>query len=107
MGDKLRVRPGEKVPVDGKVIDGNGTVDESMLTGEPIPVEKKAGDTVIGGTVNNSGSLIMRPNISAAKPSWRASCRWSAKRNGRVRRFSGSRMWSRDISCRASYLSRW
>jgi Cu+-exporting ATPase len=58
-GDKLRVRPGDKVPVDGKIIDGHSSVDESMISGEPIPVEKRAGDDVIGGTVNGTGSLIM------------------------------------------------
>ena len=59
-GDKLRVRPGEKVPVDGVVIDGQGAVDESMVTGESLPVEKMTGDRLIGGTVNGTGSLIMR-----------------------------------------------
>ena len=58
-GDRLRVKPGEKVPVDGSVVDGHSSVDESMVSGEPIPVEKRAGDTVIGGTVNGTGSLIM------------------------------------------------
>ncbi len=56
----LRVRPGEKVPVDGTVVEGTSTVDESMLTGEPLPLEKSAGDTVIGGTVNGTGSFVMR-----------------------------------------------
>jgi Cu+-exporting ATPase len=60
LGDRLRVRPGEKVPVDGIVIEGSGTVDESMVTGEPMPVEKLAGDKVTGGTVNTAGSFIMR-----------------------------------------------
>jgi Cu+-exporting ATPase len=60
VGDRLRVRPGEKVPVDGVVIDGNSAIDESMLTGEPMPVEKRVGDAVIGATLNTSGSLIMR-----------------------------------------------
>ncbi|MCA1851083.1 MAG: copper-translocating P-type ATPase, partial [Beggiatoa sp.] len=59
-GDKLRVRPGEKVPVDGVVIDGRGAVDESMVTGESLPVEKATGDRLIGGTVNGTGSLVMR-----------------------------------------------
>jgi len=58
--DRLRVRPGEKVPVDGVVVEGTSAVDESMVTGEPIPVEKTAGDRVIGGTVNGTGSFVMR-----------------------------------------------
>ena len=58
-GDSLRVRPGEKIPVDGRVADGHGSVDESMVTGEPIPVEKGEGDTVIGGTLNGTGSLVI------------------------------------------------
>ena len=59
-GDILRVRPGEKIPVDGIVTSGTGAVDESMVTGESIPVEKSSGDVVIGATVNGSGSLLMR-----------------------------------------------
>ena len=58
-GDRLRVRPGEKVPVDGSVAEGSSAVDESMLTGEPIPVEKSVGDAVIGGTLNTTGSFLM------------------------------------------------
>jgi Cu+-exporting ATPase len=58
-GDRLRVRPGEKVPVDGTVSEGSGVVDESMLTGEPIPVAKQSGDAVTGGTVNATGSFLM------------------------------------------------
>jgi Cu+-exporting ATPase len=58
--DRLRVRPGEKIPVDGAVLDGTSSVDESMVTGEPIPVEKIAGDRVTGGTVNGAGSFLMR-----------------------------------------------
>jgi P-type Cu+ transporter len=59
VGDRLRVRPGDKVPVDGKVVEGQTSVDESMLTGEPMPVEKRVGDKVTGGTVNGRGSFIM------------------------------------------------
>jgi P-type Cu+ transporter len=59
LGDRLRVRPGEKVPVDGTVVEGSGVVDESMLTGEPIPVPKQVGDAVTGGTVNTTGSFLM------------------------------------------------
>jgi len=59
-GDKLRVRPGEKVPVDGTVLEGSSAIDESMLTGEPMPVTKRAGDKVIGATMNSSGALIIR-----------------------------------------------
>jgi Cu+-exporting ATPase len=59
-GDRLRVRPGEKVPVDGVVVDGNSNVDESMVTGEPLPVAKRAGDRVIGATLNATGSFVMR-----------------------------------------------
>ncbi len=59
-GELLRVRPGEKIPVDGVVAEGSSSVDESMITGEPMPVEKKQGDRVIGATVNGTGSIIMR-----------------------------------------------
>ncbi|NMM12822.1 MAG: heavy metal translocating P-type ATPase [Rhodoferax sp.] len=60
VGDKLRIRPGEKVPVDGVVVEGSSSVDESMLTGEPVPVSKRVGDNVIGATLNTSGALVMR-----------------------------------------------
>ena len=59
VGDKIRVKPGEKVPVDGSLSDGNGVVDESMITGEPLPAEKGPGDPVTGGTINRNGSFIM------------------------------------------------
>lgn len=59
-GDRLRVRPGEKVPLDGEVEDGHSAVDESMISGEAMPVEKRVGDAVIGGTVNGTGSFVMR-----------------------------------------------
>ncbi|NMH65008.1 heavy metal translocating P-type ATPase [Shewanella salipaludis] len=60
VGDRLRVRPGEKVPVDGLVLEGASAVDESMLTGEPMPVSKRAGDALIGASLNTSGALVMR-----------------------------------------------
>ena len=60
VGDRLRVRPGERVPVDGVVLDGSSAVDESMITGEPIPVEKHSGDRVVGATINGTGSFVMR-----------------------------------------------
>lgn len=60
VGDRLRVRPGEKVPVDGVVLEGASSIDESMVSGEPIPVEKHVGDRVVGATVNGTGGLVMR-----------------------------------------------
>jgi Cu+-exporting ATPase len=66
-GDILRVRPGDKIPIDGTVIEGRSAVDESMLTGEPIPVEKVAGDKVTGGTLNGTGSFDMRVDRTGAE----------------------------------------
>ena len=60
VGERLRVRPGEKIPLDGKVIDGHSSVDESMLSGEAVPLEKSAGDAVTGGTLNGNGTLLIR-----------------------------------------------
>jgi Cu+-exporting ATPase len=67
VGDVLRVRPGDKVPIDGTIVEGRSAVDESMLTGEPIPVEKIAGDRVTGGTLNGSGSFDMRVDRTGAE----------------------------------------
>jgi Cu+-exporting ATPase len=60
VGDSLRVRPGEKIPVDGTVISGSSAIDESMISGEPVPVEKSSGSAVVGGTINGTGTFIMR-----------------------------------------------
>ena len=60
IGDTILVKPGEKIPVDGEVIEGNSAVDESMLTGESIPVDKSLGDPVIGSTINKNGFLKMK-----------------------------------------------
>lgn len=60
VGDRLRVRPGEKVPVDGVLLEGRSSVDESLVTGESMPATKNAGDKVIGGTLNQTGSFVMR-----------------------------------------------
>jgi Cu+-exporting ATPase len=65
-GDLLRVRPGETVPVDGDVTEGNSTIDESMITGEPVPVEKAVGSAVTGGTMNHSGQFVMRAGLVGA-----------------------------------------
>ena len=65
-GDKLRVRPGDSVPVDGIVLDGRSSVDESMISGEPVPVEKTDGDKLTGGTLNRNGSLIMQAELVGA-----------------------------------------
>jgi P-type Cu+ transporter len=59
VGDKVRVRPGEKVPVDGRIVEGRSSIDESMLTGEPLPVDKAPGDSVVGATLNQTGSLVI------------------------------------------------
>src|SRR6185436_13065935 len=60
VGDRVLVRPGDRVPIDGVVTDGRSSVDESMLTGEPLPVPRSVGDTVIGGTINHDGRLVVR-----------------------------------------------
>jgi P-type Cu+ transporter len=58
-GDRLRICPGEKVPVDGRIVEGNTTIDESMLTGEPLPVDKQPGHRVTGATLNQTGAIVM------------------------------------------------
>lgn len=59
-GDRVRIRPGERIPVDGEVIDGHSAVDESLITGEPLPVDICAGSTVAGGGINGTGTLLVR-----------------------------------------------
>ena len=88
VGDKLRVRPGEKVPVDGVIIEGRSSLDESLVTGESMPVTKEAGVKVIAGTLNQSGSFVMRAE-KAAIPCFRRSPRWWRRRSARARRSSG------------------
>jgi cation transport ATPase len=88
VGDKLRVRPGEKVPVDGVVIEGASAVDESMLTGEPLPVTKRVGDKLIGATLNTTARWSCSPKRSARRPCSRASCRWSRRPSAPGRRCS-------------------
>ena len=74
VGDQLRVVPGDKVPVDGVVLEGRSNVEESMITGEPLPVEKNVGDKVTGGTVNGTGSFVMRAERSGQRHLARADC---------------------------------
>ncbi len=72
VGDLLRVRPGEKIPVDGVIVEGASSIDESMITGEPLPVAKSAGERVIGATVNSTGSFVMRAEHVGASDGARA-----------------------------------
>ena len=82
----LRVRPGEKVPVDGVVIEGSSSIDESMLTGEPVPVTKREGDQVIGATINMNGSLVMRSERLDLQRYCLRSYKWYRKLNVLKRR---------------------
>ena len=88
VGDLLLIRPGAKIPVDGVVEDGESEVDESMVTGESLPVHKAPGAQVIGGTVNANGVLRVRPRSGPTRPSLRSS-RWCRRHRTRKRRGSG------------------
>lgn len=70
VGDLIRVRPGEKIAVDGVVVEGVSSIDESMVTGESLPVDKTVGDTVIGSTINHSGTLVFRAEKLAQRLFW-------------------------------------
>ena len=97
-GDRLRVRPGERVPVDGVVLEGASSVDESMVTGEPMPVEKRENDRVTGGTLNGSRQLRdarrARRRGNAARADRAA---WWARRSAAARRSRSWPTWSRRI----------
>jgi len=99
-GDRLRVRPGEKVPCDGSVAEGRVAIDESMVTGEAMPVTKEQGAKVIAGTMNKSGSFIMTAEKIGRETMLARIVQMVAERSARARRSSGSRIRSRAGSCR-------
>jgi Cu+-exporting ATPase len=88
-GDLILVKPGEQIPVDGEVVKGRSSVDESMLTGESIPVEKQAGDPVIGATINGQGRLLLRRPKSGKRRRWHKLSGWFRKRKAPRRRSNG------------------
>ncbi len=97
VGDRLRVRPGEKIPVDGIVLEGTTSVDESMITGEPIPVEKTKDSKVTGGTVNGTGSVVMKAERVGSDTLLAQIVRMVSKRSAAGRRFRDSRTLSPAI----------
>ena len=104
IGERLRVRPGEKVPVDGVVIEGRSSIDESMVTGESMPVTKEQRAKVIAGTVNQTGGFIMRAE-KVGRDTAGTDRRWSPPRSGRAPRSSGLLIKSPAGSCqRSSWL---
>ena len=105
VGEEFVVRPGEKIAADGIVRSGRSAVDTSLLTGEPVPVEVTAGDTVTGGCVNTSGRLIVRATRVGATPSSRRWPGWSSRRRRVSRRCSGWRTGSPRCSSRSSWAS--
>jgi Cu+-exporting ATPase len=102
IGDRLRVRPGDSVPVDGVVLDGKSAVDESMVTGEAMPVEKEPGANLVAGTINGTGSIVMQAERVVPIRCYRASPRWLPTPSARARRSSA---W--PISCPAGSYRLW
>ena len=100
VGDRLRARPGEKVPVDGTVLEGRTTIDESMISGEPIPVEKQPGDRVTGGTVNGTGSIVIEAQRVGSDTLLAQIVRMVSEAQRAVRRFSDWPMSFPRGSCR-------
>jgi Cu+-exporting ATPase len=100
VGDLVVVRPGERIPVDGEIVEGQSEVDESLITGESLPVHKEPGDRVTGGAVNGEGLLLCAPPPWAPSPRWRASSAWSSRRRPRRRRSSAWSTASARSSCR-------
>ncbi len=92
-GDIVLVRPGERIPADGEVTEGASFVDEAMITGEPVPVEKTPGARVTGGTVNGTGAFRFRATAVAGRRCSRRSCAWSSRRRDRSCR--SRRWWTR------------
>lgn len=82
VGDKVSVRPGEQIPVDGVIVGGNTFIDESMISGEPIPVEKKQGDKVLAGTINQNGAFIMTAQKVGKIRCWHRLSAWCRKHRG-------------------------
>ena len=99
-GDRILIRPGDRIPIDGVVLEGQSEVDESMISGEPLPVERGPGDEVIGGTVNQQGRLVVRVTKIGARRRLRRSCDWSSTRSRASRRCKSWPTKSLPSSCR-------